>query len=229
MKSMGIQSVERFPFPSPPRPDALQTALRCLVNIGALERHAITDDAGTAQRVVEMLTPLGEQLVKLPLHPRLGKMLVLGGYAWACVCVGASRHVFIAHKCVQCHRRELLPYTVATVAAFSVQNPFIHPRFPRLRSKKKAAAGGSKDDEDVEARAAAAAKGLLDDGSDSDDSDVGFGADHEAEDQNQVQGVFVWLALVVGHAANNGEPVHHRNGEAPSYRGGSTRGSRHLG
>ena len=86
MKSMGIQSVERFPFPSPPRPDALQTALRCLVNIGALERHAITDDAGTAQRVVEMLTPLGEQLVKLPLHPRLGKMLVLGGYAWACVC-----------------------------------------------------------------------------------------------------------------------------------------------
>ena len=146
-----------------------------------------------------------------------------------CVCVGASRHVFIAHKCVQCHRRELLPYTVATVAAFSVQNPFIHPRFPRLRSKMKAAAGGSKDDEDVEARAAAAAKGLLDDGSDSDDSDVGFGADHEAEDQNQVQGVFVWLALVVGHAANNGEPVHHRNGEAPSYRGGSTRGSRHLG
>ena len=95
MKSMGIQSVERFPFPSPPRPDALQTALRCLVNIGALERHAITDDAGTAQRVVEMLTPLGEQLVKLPLHPRLGKMLVLGGYAWACVCVGASRHVFM--------------------------------------------------------------------------------------------------------------------------------------
>jgi len=72
--------VERFPFPSPPRQEALRAALRCLVNIGALEHHAIRNEKGDVVREIEVMTPLGERLVRLPLHPRLGKMIVLGGY-----------------------------------------------------------------------------------------------------------------------------------------------------
>ena len=79
MKSMGIQSVSRFPFPSPPRPQALAAAVRMLVNIGALEKRAVSDASGAVVREVEDMTPLGERLVKLPLHPRLGKMIILGG------------------------------------------------------------------------------------------------------------------------------------------------------
>ena len=56
---------------------------------------------------------------------------------------------------------------------------------------------GKQDDEadDAAAREMAASKGMLHgDGSDSDDSDVGFDADHEAVDQSEVAGVLVSAA-----------------------------------
>ena len=64
MKAMGIDHVDRFPFPTPLDAGALRVALRLLRDIGLL------DDAGK-------LTKVGRAAAALPVHPRLGKMLVL--------------------------------------------------------------------------------------------------------------------------------------------------------
>jgi ATP-dependent RNA helicase DHX37/DHR1 len=66
MKSMGIDDLDSFPFPSPPEPLALQKATKHLKALGAvsLEEEKITD--------------LGYSLSLLPVAPRYAKMLVLG-------------------------------------------------------------------------------------------------------------------------------------------------------
>jgi ATP-dependent helicase HrpB len=63
-------SAETFPWFEPPRAAAVEQAQRLLKRLGAI------DDAG--------ITPLGKTLARLPLHPRLARMLVEGkrlGYA----------------------------------------------------------------------------------------------------------------------------------------------------
>ena len=88
----------------------------------------------------------------------------------------------------------MLEYTVAAVAALSVQSPFIHPRFPSLKKSKKPA--GSRDDnaakrveqeaDEAENKAKAKALGLLDNDS---DSDIGFDSDYEAENLEEAKGM----------------------------------------
>ncbi|MEX0641993.1 MAG: ATP-dependent helicase HrpB [Pirellulales bacterium] len=57
---------EDFPWLDPPPPDAVQNARRLLTLLGAI------DDGG-------QITPLGKELVRLPAHPRLGRLLMAGG------------------------------------------------------------------------------------------------------------------------------------------------------
>jgi ATP-dependent RNA helicase DHX37/DHR1 len=66
MKSMGIDNIERFPFPTPLNSDALRVSVKLLQNIGILSADSKQE-----------LTPLGKAVAPLPIHPRLGKMLVL--------------------------------------------------------------------------------------------------------------------------------------------------------
>jgi ATP-dependent helicase HrpB len=56
--------VTRFPWPESPREESVQQAL------ALLRRFEAIDDAG--------LTPLGRALARLPVHPRLGRLLVEG-------------------------------------------------------------------------------------------------------------------------------------------------------
>lgn len=141
MKSMGIQSVERFPFPSPPPKESLSAAIRCLINIGAL-RRTIAQGA-TGRTVVEKLTGLGEKLASLPVHPRLGKMLVLGSYVAPCCC--STRHAGLcplicaapphpqATRPCQVHRRDS--------GGVERAGPVCAPAVPELEEGKEAARG----------------------------------------------------------------------------------------
>ena len=65
--SLGEQ--EGFPWLDPPPPEAVATARALLGRLGAI----VTDDAGR-----DRLTPLGGELVALPAHPRLGRLLLAG-------------------------------------------------------------------------------------------------------------------------------------------------------
>jgi ATP-dependent helicase HrpA len=65
MKALRLGDIEQFPFLDPPQPRAIAEGYRVLEELGAIE-----DDG--------RLTPLGISLGKLPLDPRLGRM-ILGG------------------------------------------------------------------------------------------------------------------------------------------------------
>ncbi|GAA5996854.1 ATP-dependent RNA helicase ECM16 [Rhodotorula paludigena] len=95
MKSMNIDAVANFPFPTPPDRDALRRAEKTLVNLGALE----ASDA--ASKVGGKITTLGRSMALFPLSPRFSKMIVAGQQ----------------HGC--------LPYVIAIVCSLSVGDPFI--------------------------------------------------------------------------------------------------------
>ncbi len=63
MKSLKLTEVENFPFIEPPPPKAIADGYSLLQELGAL-----TDE--------NVLTPVGQALAKLPLDPRIGRMLV---------------------------------------------------------------------------------------------------------------------------------------------------------
>ena len=63
MKSLHLGDVERFPFLEAPRPKAIADGYQLLNELGA------TDDANE-------LTPLGKELARLPLDPRVGRMIL---------------------------------------------------------------------------------------------------------------------------------------------------------
>lgn len=69
MASLGLGEVDAFPFIEAPPAKAIADARHLLQELGALE-----DTEGQVHR----LTPVGEQLAKLPLDPRIGRMIVAG-------------------------------------------------------------------------------------------------------------------------------------------------------
>lgn len=98
MKSMHIDTVTNFPFPTPPDRLALRNAEKLLTYLGALQ--------STNQPLVGLsdatITELGRTMALFPLSPRFSKMLVSGRQ----------------HGC--------LPYVIAIVSALSVGDPFLH-------------------------------------------------------------------------------------------------------
>ncbi|MEM9825475.1 MAG: ATP-dependent RNA helicase HrpA [Planctomycetota bacterium] len=63
LKSMGVDDVESFPFLDPPRPEAIREATKTLFELSAL------DDGGD-------LTDLGRRMARLPVDPRIARMLI---------------------------------------------------------------------------------------------------------------------------------------------------------
>mmetsp|Transcript_5752 Transcript_5752/g.16586 ORF Transcript_5752/g.16586 Transcript_5752/m.16586 type:complete len:1474 (-) Transcript_5752:147-4568(-) len=59
--------------PQPPEEESVQNALTLLTEVGAIQEFSPTSPAK-----IERLTPLGQHLAKLPVHVRLGKMLIFG-------------------------------------------------------------------------------------------------------------------------------------------------------
>jgi ATP-dependent RNA helicase DHX37/DHR1 len=92
MKGMGIDHVVNFPFPTAPSREALKEAERMLVTLGALDVTTLRP------------TPLGRLMSRLPVSPRLAKMLAV------------SRS-----------QNGLLPYTLALVSGMSVGELFASP------------------------------------------------------------------------------------------------------
>jgi ATP-dependent helicase HrpA len=62
-KSLGLGEVEAFPFLDPPSPRAIADGYDLLVELGAVDE-------------AKNLTPVGEELARLPLDPRVARMLV---------------------------------------------------------------------------------------------------------------------------------------------------------
>jgi ATP-dependent helicase HrpB len=62
--ALGETDVRRFPWLEPPPEAAIQQALSLLIELSALRDLA--------------LTPIGQQLARLPVHPRIGRLLVEG-------------------------------------------------------------------------------------------------------------------------------------------------------
>ncbi|KAI6030577.1 P-loop containing nucleoside triphosphate hydrolase protein [Pisolithus orientalis] len=123
MKSMNIDAVVNFPFPTPPDTHALKKAETTLTHLGALSSSPAVV-SGSAQATVSMstiggkITSLGRSMSLFPLAPRHARMLVVGRQ----------------HGC--------LPHVITIVSILSVGDPF-------LREEVLAEAGGS-DGEDEE-------------------------------------------------------------------------------
>lgn len=62
MRAFGLGDIETFPFLDPPEPRAVRDALTLLTELGAL--------------VDDRLTPIGRTMARLPIDPRLGRMLI---------------------------------------------------------------------------------------------------------------------------------------------------------
>jgi ATP-dependent RNA helicase DHX37/DHR1 len=109
LKAMEIDHVVNFPFPTPPDRSQLATAEKLLSNLGAL-------DAKSGR-----ITDTGKELIKHPVSPRFGKMLLLA------------------------LRNNLVAPTIATVAALAVGDLIVpQAQFSSDNSK------GKDDDSDVE-------------------------------------------------------------------------------
>ncbi|KAK1279914.1 putative pre-mRNA-splicing factor ATP-dependent RNA helicase [Acorus gramineus] len=99
LKSIGIDKVANFPFPTPPETVSLVEAERCLKALEALDSQ-------------ERLTPLGKAMAQYPMSPRHSRMLLT---------------VIQIMKKQQGYDRAnlVLGYTVAAAAALSFPHPFI--------------------------------------------------------------------------------------------------------
>ncbi|MCP5543111.1 MAG: ATP-dependent RNA helicase HrpA [Akkermansiaceae bacterium] len=63
MKSLGLPEIDEFPFLDPPAPKAVSEGYRTLREVGALDRD-------------KKLTEYGRRMARLPVDPRLGRMLI---------------------------------------------------------------------------------------------------------------------------------------------------------
>lgn len=106
MKSMHIDTVSNFPFPTIPDQLSLRKAETLLTRLGALDLPAgMTLGNGLATAITLTgghITDVGKIMALFPLSPRFSKMLVSGSQ----------------HAC--------LPYVIAAVSVSSVGDPFIH-------------------------------------------------------------------------------------------------------
>ncbi len=69
MADAGLGDITRFPFVEPPDASQVRDGLRLLSELGAVE-------TGGHGRGTVRLTPVGRQLARLPVDPRLGRMIV---------------------------------------------------------------------------------------------------------------------------------------------------------
>ncbi|KAJ7644132.1 P-loop containing nucleoside triphosphate hydrolase protein [Roridomyces roridus] len=105
MKSMHIDAVVNFPFPTPPDRATLSKAEKVLGHLGALG-DATSVEKGISAAVGSshdgQITELGRLMSLFPLSPRFSRMLVSG------------------------QQQGCLPFVISIVSALSVGDPFLH-------------------------------------------------------------------------------------------------------
>eukprot|EP00250_Pteridium_aquilinum_P002104 c12308_g1_i1 orf=98-4186(+) len=119
LKSMMIVKVDHFPFLSEPDKTALKEAEHCLHALSALD-----SDTG-------LLTPLGQAISLYPISPRHSRMLLTA------MQIGSSDDIKETSM--------LLAYAGATVAALSLDSPFMTDIAPS-EDQNEVTAGGSVDE-----------------------------------------------------------------------------------
>jgi len=105
MKSMGIDTVVNFPFPTPPNTQALKKAETVLTHLGAVSSTPLVSSATPEVSIATIggrITSLGKSMSLFPLVPRYARMLVTGQQ----------------HGC--------LPYVITIVSIMTVGDPFLH-------------------------------------------------------------------------------------------------------
>eukprot|EP00873_Tetraselmis_striata_P022552 jgi/Tetstr1/442816/TSEL_030900.t1 len=115
MKSMGVDRVRNFPFPTAPEGEAIAAAELCLRSIMAL------DEAG-------QLTPTGRAMASLPIPPRHARMLleVASDERAAQRLNRFGKRVADDSEAAPEDAARPLSYAVALTAAVSVEQPFVH-------------------------------------------------------------------------------------------------------
>ncbi|KAG1882630.1 P-loop containing nucleoside triphosphate hydrolase protein [Suillus subluteus] len=102
MKSMNIDAVVNFPFPTSPDRQVLKKVETVLTRLGALSSAPLVSQAGVSMSTIGgQVTSLGKAMSLFPLSPRFSRMLV-----------GSQQH-------------GCLPYVISIVAAMSVGDPFL--------------------------------------------------------------------------------------------------------
>ncbi|XP_068656047.1 ATP-dependent RNA helicase DEAH13 [Aristolochia californica] len=99
LKSMGIHKVANFPFPTPPKTEAVKDAERCLEALGALDKEG-------------RLTAIGEAMAKFPMSPHHSRMLL-------------TVFQMMRRKRNYARANLVLGYAIGVSAALSFSNPFI--------------------------------------------------------------------------------------------------------
>ena len=75
MLDLKLGDIERFPFLDPPKPTMIREGLRELLELGAIRHGGRETEDG--RREVQ-LTDIGRKLAKIPVEPRLARMLLAG-------------------------------------------------------------------------------------------------------------------------------------------------------
>ncbi|XP_054166972.1 probable ATP-dependent RNA helicase DHX37 [Oppia nitens] len=116
MKSMNIENVVNFPFPSQPSTEAMIAAEKRLIVMGALKDVSnlllSSSDKKPKNYLKATITPLGKAMSHFPISPRYAKMLALS------------------------RQHQLMSYTIAIVAGLTVQEIFIDNKNTLKRHKK---------------------------------------------------------------------------------------------
>lgn len=100
MTSLGLGEIAAFPFMEPPEKRSIQDGYRLLEELQSIDKQG-------------QLTTIGKQLTRLPVDPRLGRMLV------------------------QADRERALTEVLVIVAALSVQDPKVRPADAQQKADEK--------------------------------------------------------------------------------------------
>ena len=76
MLDLHLGNIEEFPFIDPPKPAMIREGLKELLELGAIKRGVGNQESGI--RGVVELTGIGKKLAKIPVEPRLARMLIAG-------------------------------------------------------------------------------------------------------------------------------------------------------
>ncbi|CAG9465679.1 unnamed protein product [Pedinophyceae sp. YPF-701] len=136
LKSMGVENVANFPFPTPPDADALGAAEACLRALSAIDARRGT------------LTALGKAMSAFPISPRHSRMLLEAASARTesvdapgTRSTGAGEAVgFMSAD----NAAEVLPFAVMLAAGLSVDTPFLH--VDSIRAEDDDASSGDEGD-----------------------------------------------------------------------------------
>ena len=78
MSALGLGEVEEFPFIEPPGTRAIADGYQLLIELGAMAEGAPQPQPSPGGRGGRALTPLGHELAKLPLDPKVARLLLAG-------------------------------------------------------------------------------------------------------------------------------------------------------